>query len=196
VVAKADDVGDPLHTIVLDRGLTIWFTGLSSSGKTTIGEGVACRLRASRYPVELLDGDEVRRELSPDLGFSKEDREKNIRRIGYVADALTRHGVVVLVSVISPYRRTRDEMRAKIGSFVEVYVSAPLAVCERRDVKGLYRKARLGQLQHFTGIDDPYEPPLAPEVECRTDVETVEESVDRVIRYVEPQLHQRSRGFG
>jgi adenylylsulfate kinase len=166
------------------RGLTVWLTGLSSAGKTTISQALSTHLRAVGYPVEMLDGDVVRQHLCKGLGFSKQDRDENVRRIGFVADLLTRNGVIVLVSAISPYRAVREEMRRRIGSFVEVYVNASLEVCERRDVKGLYRKARSGQLSHFTGLDDPYEPPLNPEVECCTDREDVAESTERVLRFV------------
>lgn len=120
--------------------------------------------------------------MTKGLGFSKEDRDENIRRIGFVAQLLTRHGVIVIVSAISPYREIRDEVRHKIGRFVEVYVNAPLAVCEQRDVKGLYKRARAGEIRNFTGIDDPYELPLNPEVECRTDLETIEESAAKVLQ--------------
>jgi adenylylsulfate kinase len=140
------------------------------------------------HKVEFLDGDTVRQNLCKGLGFSKEDRDENIRRIGFVAELLTRNGVVVLVSAISPYRSVREEVRRRIGDFVEVYVNAPLAVCEQRDVKGLYKKARSGQLPGFTGVDDPYEPPENPEVECRTDLETPQESAERVLRYLEARL--------
>ena len=122
----------------------------------------------------------VRTNLTKGLGFSKADRDENIRRIGFVSNLLTRHGVIVLVSAISPYRDIREEVRQKIGDFVEIFVNAPLAVCEGRDVKGLYQKARQGEIKGFTGIDDPYEEPLNPEVECRTDLESLEESVAKV----------------
>lgn len=167
------------HTLPL--GLTVWFTGLSGAGKTTICRAVQTELLARRIQAELLDGDVIREHLSRDLGFGKEDRNENIRRIGFVAHLLTRNGVLVLVSAISPYRLTREEVRNKIGDFLEVYVNAPLEVCEQRDQKGLYKRARNGQLRSFTGINDPYEPPLTPEVECRTDRETVKESVDKVM---------------
>ncbi|WAL62266.1 adenylyl-sulfate kinase [Thermocoleostomius sinensis] len=163
------------------RGVTVWFTGLSGAGKTTIRMAVEQELRAQGYKLEVLDGDVVRENLTKGLGFSKADRDENIRRIGFVAHLLTRNEVIVLVSAISPYRDIRDEVRARIGDFVEVYVNAPLSVCEERDVKGLYKKARAGEIKQFTGIDDPYEPPLTPEVECRTDLETLEESTTKVI---------------
>lgn len=165
-------------------GLTVWFTGLSSSGKTTLSYAVRDRLLAMGYRVECLDGDIVRRYLCQELAFTKKDRDENIRRIAYVAELLTRNNVIVLVSAISPYRDVRDEVRARIGSFVEVYVNAPLATCEERDVKGLYRKARAGQLSGFTGVDDPYEPPLTPEIECHTDSESISESTDKVLKYL------------
>lgn len=163
------------------RGVVVWFTGLSGAGKTTISQAVEKELRRRGYKVELLDGDIMRQNLTKGLGFTKDDRIENIRRIGFVAHLLARNGVIVLVSVISPYREVREEMRRKIGDFIEVYVNAPLEVCEQRDVKGLYKKARAGEIKHFTGIDDPYEPPLKPEVECRTDLESVAESVNKVL---------------
>ena len=162
------------------RGVTVWLTGLSGAGKTTITQALEEKLRNHDYPLEVLDGDIVRTNLTKGLGFSKEDRDENIRRIGFVSHLLTRNGVIVIVSAISPYRQMREEVRGKIGDFVEVFVNAPLAVCEGRDVKGLYKKARAGEIKSFTGIDDPYEPPLHPEVECRTDLETLEESVAKV----------------
>ena len=166
--------------VLKQRGVTIWFTGLSGAGKTTIAQFLEKDLRKQKYKVELLDGDIVRRNLSKDLGFSKEDRDENIRRIGFVANLLTRNDVIVIVSAISPYREIRDEVRQQIRDFVEVYVNAPLSVCEKRDVKGLYKKARVGEIKGFTGIDDFYEPPLNPEVECQTDYETIRESVTKV----------------
>ncbi|MGL5875002.1 MAG: adenylyl-sulfate kinase [Xenococcaceae cyanobacterium] len=163
------------------RGVTIWFTGLSGAGKTTITKALATELLDRGYDLEILDGDVVRENLTKGLGFSKEDRDENIRRIGFVANLLTRHGVIVLVSAISPYREIREEVRGKIGNFVEVFVNAPLEVCEDRDVKGLYKRARAGEIKSFTGIDDPYETPLNPEIECRTDREELSESVSKVI---------------
>lgn len=162
-------------------GVTVWFTGLSGAGKTTISHAVENKLKSYGYKVERLDGDVVRQNLTKGLGFSKEDRDENIRRVGFVAGLLTRNQVIVLVSVISPYREIREEVRQQIGNFVEVYVNAPLEICEQRDVKGLYKKARAGEIKNFTGIDDPYEPPLNPEVECRTDLESPEESVSKVL---------------
>ena len=163
------------------RGVTVWFTGLSGSGKSTIAKALIEKLRAQEAKVEIMDGDIIRQNLTKGLGFSKEDRDENIRRIGFVSHLLTRNGVIVLVSAISPYRAVRDEVRERIGSFLEVYVNAPLEVCEDRDVKGLYERARAGEIKGFTGIDDPYEEPLNPELECRTDKESLEESVEKVI---------------
>jgi adenylyl-sulfate kinase len=170
------------------RGLTVWFTGLSASGKTTLCSAVYERLAERGCRLELLDGDTVRKHLSKGLGFSREDRDENIRRIGFVAGLLTRNGVIVLAAAISPYRGVRDEIRAAIGDFVEVYVNAPLEVCEARDPKGLYRKARAGELRAFTGIDDPYEAPARPEVECRTDRESLEECVAKVLAAIDRAL--------
>lgn len=167
------------------RGVTLWFTGLSGAGKTTISRAVEQELRERGCKVEILDGDIVRENLTKGLGFSKEDRDTNIRRIGFVAQLLTRNGVIVLVSAISPYRAIREEVRQQIGDFVEVFVNAPLAVCEERDVKGLYQRARAGEIKMFTGIDDPYEPPLNAEVECQTNLETLEESVAKVLTKLE-----------
>lgn len=167
------------------RGVTVWFTGLSGAGKTTICRAVENEIRARNLNLEVLDGDVVRENLTKGLGFSKADRDENIRRIGFVAQLLTRNGVIVLVSAISPYRSVREEVRDKIGDFVEVYVSAPIEVCEQRDVKGLYKRARAGEIKQFTGIDDPYEAPLKPEVECKTHQETLEESVARVLSTLE-----------
>lgn len=163
------------------RGVTIWFTGLSGAGKTTIVNFIERELRERGYKLEVLDGDVVRTNLTKGLGFSKEDRDENIRRIGFVAHLLTRNGVIVLVSAISPYRDIRDEVRHRIGDFLEVYVNAPIEICEERDVKGLYKKARAGEIKGFTGIDDPYEAPLHAEVECRTDLESLEESAQKVL---------------
>lgn len=162
------------------RGVAIWFTGFSGAGKSTIAQALTEKLTAGGYQLEVLDGDEIRENLTKDLGFSKEDRDTNIRRIGFVAKLLVRNGVIVLVPVISPYRAIRDEMRANIGHFIEVFVNAPISVCEERDVKGLYKKVRAGQIKQFTGIDDPYEPPNNPEVECLTAREELPESVDKI----------------
>ncbi|HEV7990758.1 MAG TPA: adenylyl-sulfate kinase [Gemmatimonadaceae bacterium] len=164
------------------RGFTLWLTGLSGAGKSTVAAAVAERLRAERPSVEVLDGDEVREHLSKGLTFSREDRDVNVRRIAYVAKLLTRNGVAVITAAISPYRSTRDEARREIGDgFVEVYVNASLDECIRRDVKGLYDKALAGKIASFTGVSDPYEPPLTPELELHTEHETLEESVERVL---------------
>ncbi len=166
-------------------GLTVWFTGLSSSGKSTISQALHEKLLQAGHKVEWLDGDAVRLHISKGLGYSKEDRDENIRRIGFVAELLTRNGVIVLVSAISPYRAVRDEMRSRIGNFLEVYVEAPLEVCQQRDINGVYRRALAGEIRHVTGMDDPYEPPLSPEVVCHTAGETREESVQKVMDRVE-----------
>ena len=164
-----------------DRGCVIWFTGLSGSGKTTIAHKVEEILEDAGVPIEILDGDVVRENLSKGLGFSKEDRDTNIRRIAFVAHLLQRNGTFVITAAISPYREIRDEARAMIKDFVEVYADAPLDVCEERDPKGLYKKARAGEIKGFTGIDDPYEAPENPEVVCNTGDETVEQSAQKVI---------------
>src|SRR5688572_23891936 len=167
------------------RGVTVWLTGLPCSGKSTISSELALALRTQRRAVEVLDGDIVRTNLSRGLGFSREDRDINIRRIGFVAHLLSRNGVTVLVAAVSPYARARQEVREQIGDFVEVYVECPLRECERRDVKGMYAKARAGELKSFTGVDDPYEPPSAPEVTVYTDAETPSESAERVLDVLE-----------
>jgi adenylylsulfate kinase len=163
-------------------GHIVWFTGLSGAGKSTLAEAVSKRLAEGGHAVELLDGDVVRSHLSKGLGFSPEDRAENVRRIAFVANLLARHGVIVLVPVIAPYRSIREEVRRLSPTYFEVYVNAPLDVCERRDPKGLYRRARAGELAHFTGVDDPYEAPEFPEIECRTDLENVEECAAKIVR--------------
>ena len=162
------------------QGFTIWFTGMSGAGKSTISAIIEGRLRKAGVPVEVLDGDVVRTHLSKGLGFSKEDRDENIRRIGWVAELLVRHGVVAIVAAISPYRAVREEVRARIGRFVEVYVECPVEVLAERDVKGLYKKALAGEVTRFTGISDPYEPPLSPEVDVNSSRETPEESAAKI----------------
>jgi adenylylsulfate kinase len=169
----------------MEKGFILWFTGLSGSGKTTITKALEPELKARGCKVEILDGDVVRTNLSKGLGFSQEDRDTNIRRIGFVAHLLSRNGVVAITAAISPYRAIRDEIRAMEPNFVEVYVTAPLEVCEGRDVKGLYAKARAGEIKGFTGIDDPYEEPLNPEIICYTERESVEESVKKVLTKLE-----------
>ena len=164
-----------------ERGVVIWFTGLSGSGKTTIAHMVEEKLLDAGVPVEVLDGDVVRENLSKGLGFSKEDRDTNIRRIAFVAHLLQRNGVFVITAAISPYKAIRDEARAMSKDFVEVFADAPLEVCEERDTKGLYAKARAGEIKGFTGIDDPYEAPDDAEVVCATEKESVEESAQKVI---------------
>jgi adenylyl-sulfate kinase len=167
------------------KGFALWFTGLPSSGKSTLARRVEEILLERGMNVEVLDGDEVRETLSKGLGFSKEDRDTNVRRIGFVAKLLARNGTVAVTAAISPYRDVRDEMRRAIGRFVEVYVEAPIDVLKERDVKGLYKKALAGEIKHFTGVDDPYEAPLKPEVLVRSDQETVDQSVAKIIATLE-----------
>jgi adenylyl-sulfate kinase len=169
------------------NGFCLWFTGFSGAGKSTIANLVVDELRARGLPVELLDGDEVREHLSKGLGFSKEDRDTNIRRIGWVAKVLARNGVVAVTAAISPYRALRDEMRAQIDNFVEVYVATTLEECEARDVKGLYAKARAGEIPEFTGVSDPYEPPLHPEVTLVTAGRTPAASAAELVTFLEAQ---------
>ena len=166
-------------------GFTVWFTGLSGAGKTAIADRLVPLLRDRGLKVELLDGDVVRTNLSKGLGFSKEDRDTNIRRIGFVCNLLTRNGVVAIGAAISPYREVRDEVRADIGRFVEVFVKCPLDVLQERDVKGLYAKALRGEIANFTGVSDPYEDPLNPEVVIESDKETEEESLAKVVAKLE-----------
>lgn len=169
----------------MEKGLILWFTGLSGAGKTTISKVVAEKLKQRGQKVEILDGDIVRENLSKGLTFSKEDRDINIRRIGFVAHLLSRNGVVAITAAISPYQAIRNEIREMYDNFIEVYINAPLEVCEQRDVKGLYAKARSGEIKNFTGIDDPYEPPDNPEITCCTDQESLDESVAHVISSLE-----------
>jgi adenylyl-sulfate kinase len=178
-------------------GLTIWLTGLSGAGKSTIAEQVATVLRRRKLAVEILDGDAVRQTLCADLGFSKEDRDTNIRRLGFVADMLTRNGVIVVVAAISPYAAARAEVREQIGQFLEIYVRCPLDVLVERDTKGMYQRALHGDIDHFTGVSDPYEEPPRPDVVVDTNTETIDESVARVLAAVDATLSGvRSEGDG
>ena len=167
------------------KGFTLWFTGLSGSGKTTIAKAVAQELLDRGLKVERLDGDIVRESLTRDLGFSKEDRDKNIERVTFVAKLLTRNGVAVLCSFISPYRERRAKSRREIGEFIEVFVECSVEECANRDVKGLYEKAFAGEIANFTGVSDPYEDPENPEIVCHTAQETLEESAAKIIAYLE-----------
>jgi adenylylsulfate kinase len=164
----------------MDKGFTLWFTGLSGAGKSTLSEIVTARLREQGRRVELLDGDVVRTNLSQGLSFSKEDRDINVGRIGFVCELLSRNGVVAVVAAISPYREAREELRGKIPNFVEIFVDCPIEVLAARDVKGLYKRALAGEIRQFTGISDPYEPPVNPDLLVRSDLEAVEESVERI----------------
>ncbi len=167
------------------QGFTLWFTGLSGAGKTTVSRVIETELRARGMKVEVLDGDVVRENLSKGLGFSKEDRDTNIRRIGWVCEVLSRNGVVAIAAAISPYREIRDELRGKINNFVEVYAECPIPVLAERDVKGLYKKALAGEIKNFTGVSDPYEAPLNPEVTYHSDTETVQESANKILSKLE-----------
>lgn len=164
-----------------EKACTIWFTGLPSSGKSTISVLVEKEIGSRGRNVEVLDGDVVRTNLSKGLGFSKEDRDTNIKRIGFVCHLLTRNGAFAISAAISPYREIRDEVREMIGDFVEVFVDCPLEVCIKRDVKGLYKKAISGEIKEFTGISDPYEEPLNPEITVKTGDETPQESATKII---------------
>src|SRR5690348_8504660 len=173
----------------MSDGFTLWFTGLSGAGKSTLAGMAAEELRRRGYRVEVLDGDEVRTNLSKGLGFSKEDRDTNIRRIGYVCRLLARNGVIAIAAAISPYREVRDEVRRQHDRFFEAYVECPLETLVERDVKGLYKKALAGELKGFTGVSDPYEPPFNPELTVITSGEKPEESLTRLINSLE------ERGF-
>ena len=168
-----------------NNGFTLWFTGLPCSGKSTLAELVAQELERRGRGVEILDGDVVRTHLTKGLGFSKEDRDENIRRIGFVCKLLSRHGAVAIAAAISPYRNVRDDVRSTIENFIEVYVDTPLEVCIERDVKGMYRKALAGEMKNFTGIDDPYEAPLNAEVVVETHKERPAESAARILAKLE-----------
>jgi adenylyl-sulfate kinase len=170
---------------LVKKGFVLWFTGMSGAGKSTLSVPVAERLRAAGLPVEVLDGDEVRTHLSQGLTFSKQDRDVNVRRIGYVARLLARNGAIAVTALISPYRALRAEQRAAVeadgAAFVEVYVECPLDVLAERDVKGLYKRALAGEIENFTGVSDPYEPPDNPEVVVRSDGDSVEDGIERII---------------
>jgi adenylylsulfate kinase len=181
---------------VAQRGFTIWFTGLSGAGKSTLAEALEPVLKARGHNVEILDGDIVRTNLSKGLGFSKEDRDTNILRIGFVAHLLSRNGVAVITAAISPYKDIRDQNRALIKDFVEVYVECSIPELTRRDVKGLYEKALKGEIQNFTGISDPYEAPVNPEVVVNSEHETVEESMSKILAYLEKAGYIQAAAVG
>jgi len=167
------------------KGFTLWFTGLSGAGKTALAKKLAPVLRERGLKVERLDGDTVRQSLTKDLGFSAEDRDTNIERVTFVAKLLTRNGVAVLASFISPYIARRDKSRAEIGNFVECYVECPLETLIERDVKGLYKKALAGEIKNFTGVSDPYEAPLNPEITVNSSTQTIEESMAIILQRLE-----------
>ena len=168
-----------------EQGFVVWFTGLSGAGKSTLAERLAPELRSRGLPVEILDGDEVRTNLSKGLGFSKQDRDTNILRIGYVAKLLARNGVAVIAAAISPYAEIRDQVRASVDRFVEVHVDCPLDELVRRDPKGLYKKALAGEIENFTGVSDPYEPPERPEIRVDTEQQDVETSLAAILVHLE-----------
>jgi adenylylsulfate kinase len=173
------------------QGFVLWFTGLSGSGKTTVSQIVVADLRRRKVRIEVLDGDVVRTNLSKGLGFSKEDRDTNILRVGFVANLLSRNGLAACCACISPYAAIRDAVRRQVegdgGKFVEIYMDTPFQECVRRDVKGLYKKAMAGEIKGFTGVDDPYEPPRAAELVIRTCDESPEQSAGRILAYLEKQ---------
>ena len=169
----------------MNSGCTLWFTGLSGSGKSTLSQLVATRLRALGARVEVLDGDITRTLLCQGLGFSREDREENIRRIGFVCELLSRNGVIAIAAAISPYRASRDELRKRIPNFIEIHMNCPVEVLIKRDVKGLYKKALSGEIKQFTGISDPYESPAAPELTIDSSKESIESSVTRILHSLE-----------
>jgi len=172
----------------MHKGFTLWFTGLSGSGKSTLSSALAAHFRDKGYKVEVLDGDVIRTNLSKGLGFSKEDRDENIRRVGFVCDLLSRNGVIAIAACISPYRDIREENRARVegdgAAFVEVFCRCPLETLIERDIKGLYRKALAGEIKNFTGVSDPYEEPAHPEVVVETDRETEQESLQKILNYL------------
>ncbi|MEN5197004.1 adenylyl-sulfate kinase [Sphingobacterium faecium] len=172
----------------MNQGLVIWLTGFSGAGKTTIALALREKILQYQIPVELLDGDLLRDTISSDLAFSRKDRETQGMRVGFIAGLLVKHGVFVIVSTISPYRNVRDQMRTNISNFLEVYVKCSLNECEKRDVKGLYRKARLGELENFTGVHDTYEEPLNPDVICHTETETVSHCVEKIISVLKTKI--------
>ncbi|MDQ3520119.1 MAG: adenylyl-sulfate kinase [Gemmatimonadota bacterium] len=169
----------------MSAGATLWFTGLPSSGKSTIAREVEAILLRRNLSVELLDGPEVRQSLSRGLGFSRDDREENLRRIGYVAKLLSRNGVIAICASVSPYRATRNEIRERVTNFIEIFVDVSLAVAERRDSEGLYARARSGAIEEFTGVTAPYEPPESPEVHIQSDRESVESAAGKVVKTLE-----------
>ncbi len=180
--------------MVSERGFTVWLTGLPCAGKSTIARLVASELRARGRALEVLDGDEVRTNLSKGLGYSRADRDTNVLRIAYVAELLNRHGVSVVVAAVSPYESTRRQVRERLAGFVEVYVDCPVAECERRDDKGMYARARAGQIEHFTGVGDPYEPPKSPELVLPTESEAPAQSAQRVLRCLRSLGYLRGPG--
>lgn len=175
----------------MQKGFTLWLTGLSGAGKTTIAHILEKKMKQMRFKVELLDGDAIRSNLSPDLGFSKQDRMVNIKRVAFIAKLLTRNNVIVIASLISPYNDIRSYCRAEIDDYIEVFVKCPLDVLIKRDTKGLYEKALAGEIANFTGISDPYEEPLNPEITVATDRETPEQSAEKILQWLKQKNYIR-----
>jgi adenylylsulfate kinase len=173
----------------------LWFTGLPCSGKTTLAKKIKEKLEELGKKTYILDGDIIRKELNVDLGFSEKDRKENIRRVSVVAKILTECGIVPIVALVSPFREAREKAREKIGKFVEIYVKAPLEVCMKRDTKGMYKMAIEGKIKGFTGIDDPYEEPLNPEIVCETDKESIEECIEKILNFLEEKGYIERRGY-
>ncbi len=192
---RMHDTAGPTLPGIAPFGVVVWLTGLSGAGKTTLAHALAERLRRSGHPVVILDGDELRKGLCRDLGFSTSDRRENVRRVGEIGRRIAASGVHVIVALISPFRDDRDRVRQTLpeGCFIEVHVNRPLTECERRDEKGLYRRARSGALPEFTGVSSPYEPPLSPELELRTDQLSVESCIERLIDNISPKARRASQ---
>jgi len=175
----------------MNQGSVVWFTGLPCSGKSTLAHLLHESLKGQHVPSEIFDGDIVRQRLTKGLGFSKEDRMENVRRIAFVAHLLARHGVISIVAAISPYQEARDEIRKEVDNYVEVFVDCPLDVCQTRDVKGMYKKAQEGNIQHFTGVSDPYEVPTRPDLIVKTSLENQTESLSRILGFLTEKGHVR-----
>jgi adenylylsulfate kinase len=169
---------------MIKKGFVLWFTGLPASGKTTTAEAVLKELKKYNLKIEKLDGDIVRSNLTKDLSFSKKDRDENLRRIGFIANLLSRNNIAVVASFISPYKKQREYLRENVNNFIEIFVDSPLSVCEKRDPKGMYKKARSGKIKNFTGVDDPYEIPESPDIHLNTSEGEIKDNVKKVMDYL------------